>query len=68
MCAQQTTRKHTADLSSNTEKPDQPGLVIVNYGKHMLVEDETGTLVNCVSRRNIGPIVCGDRVLRATSV
>jgi ribosome biogenesis GTPase len=53
---------HAADPSSTTSNTDLPGLVIVNYGKHMLVEDETGKLVNCVARRSIGPIVCGDRV------
>jgi ribosome biogenesis GTPase len=64
MCAQPVPpkHKHTAAPSSNTGKPDLPGLVIVNYGKHMLVEREAGMLVNCVARRSIGPIVCGDRV------
>jgi ribosome biogenesis GTPase len=64
MCAQQIPSKHehTADSSTDTASPDLPGLVIVNYGKHLLVEDDSGTLVNCVSRRGIDPIVCGDRV------
>ncbi len=64
MCAQQVPRKHkhTTDPPGNPKKPDLPGLVIVNYGKNMLVEDATGKLVNCVSRRNVGQIVCGDRV------
>ncbi len=38
------------------------GLVIVNYGKHLLLEDGDGTLIRCVSRREAGNPVCGDRV------
>lgn len=64
MCARQIPPKHehNADSPANNAGPDLPGLVIVNYGKHLLVEDEAGTLINCVSRRGIDPIVCGDRV------
>ncbi|MGB5306432.1 MAG: ribosome small subunit-dependent GTPase A [Gammaproteobacteria bacterium] len=40
----------------------QPGLVIVNYGKNMLVEDAAGKLHRCVARRGLEQIVCGDRV------
>jgi ribosome biogenesis GTPase len=52
--------------SGNSTTPDtihQPstGLVIVNYGKSMLVEDTAGALHRCVARRNLGSIVCGDR-------
>ncbi len=52
--------------SGNSTTPDtihQPstGLVIVNYGKSMLVEDAAGVLHRCVARRNLGSIVCGDR-------
>jgi len=38
------------------------GLVIVNYGKHLLLEDSAGTLTRCVTRREAGAPVCGDRV------
>ena len=38
------------------------GLVIVNYGKSVLVEDETGRLYRCVTRRNLRQVVSGDRV------
>ena len=53
--------------SSNSTPQDAPlhpatGLVIVNYGKSMLVEDAAGALYRCVARRNLGTIVCGDRV------
>ena len=48
---------------SNTA-PDNAwnGLVIVNYGKSLLIEDSHGKLVRCVPRRRLDPIVCGDRV------
>jgi ribosome biogenesis GTPase len=38
------------------------GLVIVNYGKSVLIEDGSGELVRCVPRRSLDPIVCGDRI------
>lgn len=38
------------------------GLVLVNYGKTLLIEDSNGQLVRCVPRRSLDPIVCGDRI------
>jgi ribosome biogenesis GTPase len=38
-------------------------LVIVNYGKSVLVEDEAGSLHRCVTRRKLNQLVCGDRVI-----
>jgi ribosome biogenesis GTPase len=38
------------------------GLVIVNYGKSALVEDDTGCLYRCVARRRLSQVVSGDRV------
>lgn len=40
----------------------ETGLVIVNYGKNLLLEDRSGALVRCVVRREAGIPVCGDRV------
>ena len=40
----------------------QAGLVIVNYGKSQLIEDNGGNLHRCVARRNLKQIVCGDRI------
>ena len=50
--------------STTTDTTQHPstGLVIVNYGKAMLVEDTAGVLHRCVARRSLGSIVCGDRV------
>jgi ribosome biogenesis GTPase len=42
--------------------PTHSGLVLVNYGKSVLVEDDTGCLYRCVARRNLRQIVSGDRV------
>jgi ribosome biogenesis GTPase / thiamine phosphate phosphatase len=44
------------------DRQSRTGLVIVNYGKNLLVEDAAGTLYRCVSRRGIGTPVCGDSV------
>jgi ribosome biogenesis GTPase len=41
---------------------NQPGLVIVNYGKHQLVRTQGGAVYNCVARRGLPQIVCGDEV------
>ena len=48
--------------STDTSQTPTDGLVIVNYGKSMLVEDGAGSLHRCVARRSLGTIVCGDRV------
>ena len=47
---------------SNAPEPPRTGLVIVNYGRHQLVEDDRGNLQRCVARRGLGPLVCGDAV------
>ena len=38
------------------------GLVIVNYGKHQLLEDTDGKLHRSVARRGLQQLVCGDAV------
>ncbi len=51
------------DTSHNNPPAQQTnGLVIVNYGKALLVEDNQGDLHRCVARRNLGRVVSGDRV------
>lgn len=40
----------------------QPGLVITNFGKRLLVEAENGELINCAVRQHLGKLVAGDRV------
>jgi len=41
---------------------NQPGLVVINYGKNQLVEDTSGDIYRCVARRGLPQIVCGDAV------
>ncbi len=48
--------------SISDAQPEQPGLVIANYGSFLDIEDEKGSVHRCVARRNLGSIVCGDRV------
>jgi ribosome biogenesis GTPase / thiamine phosphate phosphatase len=52
----------TKDFMQNIESDPGSGRVIVNYGKHLLLEDSDGTLTRCVTRREAGIPVCGDRV------
>jgi ribosome biogenesis GTPase len=42
--------------------PGRSGLVLVNYGKSVLVEDGAGCSYRCVVRHNLRQIVSGDRV------
>jgi ribosome biogenesis GTPase len=45
-----------------SSSPGRNGLVLVNYGKSVLVEDDAGCVYRCVVRRNLRQIVSGDRV------
>ncbi len=38
------------------------GLVVARHGAQVTVEDSTGRLHECMSRRRLGTVVCGDRV------
>jgi len=52
------TRRRAGASSS----PGQNGLVLVNYSKSVLVEDDTGSVYRCSTRRNLPQVVSGDRV------
>jgi ribosome biogenesis GTPase len=59
----------TAGQASDSSTPDKQstadtrtGLVIVNYGKNLLVEETDGTLYQCVARRGLPQLVCGDSI------
>ncbi|HEY9051191.1 MAG TPA: small ribosomal subunit biogenesis GTPase RsgA [Gammaproteobacteria bacterium] len=43
--------------------PEEQGQVISNFGASLIVEDSNNKLLRCVARQNLGPIVCGDRVI-----
>jgi len=56
-------RRHSPHTDQTEESSlHQDGLVIVNYGKSLLVEDKAGKLHRCVARRELEQLVCGDRV------
>lgn len=42
---------------------EQTGIVIAHYGSQLIVEAESGDQYSCVARRNLGGLVCGDRVV-----
>lgn len=41
----------------------QPGLVITNFGKRILVESADGDIFNCSVRQHLGKLVAGDEVI-----
>ncbi|MBE2295101.1 MAG: small ribosomal subunit biogenesis GTPase RsgA [Phycisphaerales bacterium] len=43
--------------------PEQTGLVIVNHGATLIVEDCAGALFRCAARQNLGRLACGDQVI-----
>jgi len=38
------------------------GLVVARFGAKLDVEDDSGTVYRCTSRRKFGAVICGDRV------
>ncbi len=61
MSARRTSNK-PALTEEKTGHNTRTGLVIVNYGRNLLVEDEDGKLFRCVTRRGLDLLVCGDAV------
>ncbi|WP_435684658.1 small ribosomal subunit biogenesis GTPase RsgA [Sedimenticola selenatireducens] len=43
------------------------GLVVTRHGQNLVVTDDSGNLTHCLSRQNIGQVVCGDRVVWQTT-
>lgn len=39
------------------------GLVVTRHGQNLVVSDDSGSYTHCLSRQNIGQVVCGDRVV-----
>lgn len=50
-------------LGSLDEADPRPGRVVVRHGANLAVEDAAGAIHHCVSRQNLGHLVCGDRVV-----
>ncbi len=56
-------QQRIARQQATASGPERQGLVIASYRANLLVEDETGACFRCLARQNLGPIVCGDRVI-----
>ncbi len=55
-------RAENAILESD-EEAGLHGTVITRHGQNLAVADEQGQLIYCLSRQNIGHLVCGDSVI-----
>lgn len=53
---------NTEGFSDRSLGQEQSGLVIANYGRSLILESASGTLVQCTIRQNMEPIACGDNV------
>ncbi|MEJ1379193.1 MAG: small ribosomal subunit biogenesis GTPase RsgA [Candidatus Sedimenticola sp. (ex Thyasira tokunagai)] len=49
-------------LEDGNDSDLSEGLVITRHGQNLAVADNQGALHHCLSRQNIGQVVCGDRV------
>ena len=54
-------QQHRQELT-NCSPVINRGLVVASYGPKMDVEDDSGTVYRCSSRRKFGAVVCGDQV------
>ena len=61
--AHERARRLTEELDDASLGPEETGLVIAQQRSHLVVENTENTLVHCLSRANIGPVVCGDKVV-----
>jgi ribosome biogenesis GTPase len=50
-------------LSEADEGHSREGLVVTRHGQNLVVTDDSGRYTHCLSRQNIGQVVCGDRVV-----
>lgn len=57
-------QRQKQELSPAGLAPPQPlpGRVVARYGAKLDVEDDSGNIHRCTSRRKFGAVVCGDRV------
>lgn len=58
--------KKPKSFHKNTEKllgTEREGLIVALYGASAEVEDETGHITRCHLRKNMAPVITGDRVL-----
>ncbi len=57
------TRPAEASRAGADEPAPLIGRVITRHGASLVLADETGRLHHCLSRQNLGHLVCGDRVI-----
>lgn len=50
-------------LEQHGEDAPREGRIIARHGQNLAVADAEGNIYHCLSRQNIGHIVCGDRVV-----
>jgi ribosome biogenesis GTPase len=60
--ANKKTQHLAATLAGSELGPEQPGRIITRYGAQVELEDKNRVLHRCLLRRNLPPLVCGDRV------
>jgi ribosome biogenesis GTPase len=51
---------HTPEKLLGTERE---GLIVVHFGSHIELEDAAGNIFRCYLRKNLAPLITGDRVL-----
>lgn len=61
--AQDTTQQNPASEMSDALGPEQPGRVITQFGKTLIVESNNGELIHCTIRQNLGAVVSGDFIV-----
>ncbi len=57
------TERASATLVQYEEDVPIEGRVVAKHGQNLAVADSEGNIYHCLSRQNIGHIVCGDRVV-----
>lgn len=50
-------------LAGQEQEHPREGVVITRHGQNLAVESTEGELIHCLTRQNIGQVVCGDRVV-----
>jgi len=55
--ARATSEDDLADLG-----PEQPGVVIANFGASLEIEETHGNIILCNTRQNLGDVFCGDDI------
>ena len=60
--AARTASRATSEEELTDLGPEQPGVVIANFGASLEVEDAHGSVILCNTRQNLGDVFCGDDI------